>query len=277
MAAKKRFKRIAVLTGGGDCPGLNAVIRAVTKTAITRYGAEVWGIEDGFLGLIENRMSPLSYEQVSNLLTVGGTILGSCNKSNPLPSCPKPVSVSSKDVSEVSSAPADKGEALVCIGGDGTVASAADLPKSLPVMGVPKTIDNDVWGTDVTFDSIGGDYATEAIDKVHTAASSHHRVMIVEVMGRCRLDCVMRALPAGDVILIPEMDYELDTIAVCPRPSHKANASASLPWPREPNPKAANRSWPKFSKTVPTRFVWAVSVRFWPNSWKNGPVCRVGR
>lgn len=220
MAAKKRFKRIAVLTGGGDCPGLNAVIRAVTKTAITRYGAEVWGIEDGFLGLIENRMSPLSYEQVSNLLTVGGTILGSCNKSNPFAFHVKTGKrVLKKDVSEVCLQHlADKEiEALVCIGGDGTMASAAGFAsKGLPVMGVPKTIDNDVWGTDVTFGfNSAVTTATEAIDKVHTTASSHHRVMIVEVMGRYAGWIALYAGVAGgaDVILIPEMDYELDTIA----------------------------------------------------------------
>lgn len=220
MAKPKQYKRIAIMTGGGDCPGLNAVIRAVTKTAISRYALEVWGIEDGYHGLIENRMHPLRYEDVSNILTAGGTILGSCNKSNPFA---YPVAYGEgtrkKDVSDVCLDHLRQHEidALVCVGGDGTMASAAAFTKKgLPVMGVPKTIDNDLWGTEVTF---GFDTAvitaTEAIDKIHTTASSHHRVMIVEVMGRYAGWIALYAGVAGgsDVILIPEIPYRLDKIA----------------------------------------------------------------
>lgn len=220
MASQKRFKRIAVMTGGGDCPGLNAVIRAVTKTAINRYGIEVWGIEDGFLGLIEGRMHPLQYEDVSNILTVGGTILGSCNKSNPF-AYPVPFGggTRKKDVSDLclENLKRHSIDALVCIGGDGTMASAsAFAKKGLAVMGVPKTIDNDLWGTDVTFGfNTAVNTATEAIDKIHTTASSHHRVMIVEVMGRYAGWIALYAGAAGgaDVILIPEIPYRLDKIA----------------------------------------------------------------
>lgn len=218
--AKQRIKKIAVLTGGGDCPGLNAVIRAVTKTAVNRYKLEVWGIEDGYEGLIEDRIRPLSYDDVSGILTVGGTILGSSNTSNPFS---YPVQsgerIVRRDVSDACIANLKKRgiEALICIGGDGTMASAGDFAKKgLTVMGVPKTIDNDVWGTDITFGfNTAVTTATEAIDKIHTTASSHHRVMIVEVMGRYAGWIALHAGVAGgsDVILMPEIPYRLDKIA----------------------------------------------------------------
>jgi ATP-dependent phosphofructokinase / diphosphate-dependent phosphofructokinase len=217
--AKTKLKSIAVMTGGGDCPGLNAVIRAVTKTAISNYGMDVWGIQDGYLGLIENRIDRLSYENVSNILTVGGTILGSSNTSNPFAF---PVKVGKKtqmkDVSDDCLANLkERGiDALVCIGGDGTMASAAAFAKKgLPVMGVPKTIDNDLVGTDVTFGfDTAVTTATEAIDKIHTTASSHHRVMIVEVMGRYAGWISLYAGAAGgaDVILLPEIPYKLEKV-----------------------------------------------------------------
>ena len=218
--AKKRLKRIAVLTGGGDCPGLNAVIRAVTKTAINRYKLEVWGVEDGYRGLIEDRIHPLSYNDVSNILTVGGTILGSCNSSNPF-SFPvrSGKRLINKDVSDNCIENLNKRgiEALICIGGDGTMCSAAAFAKKgLTIMGVPKTIDNDIFGTDITFGfNTAVTTATEAIDKIHTTASSHHRVMIVEVMGRYAGWIALHAGVAGgsDVILIPEIPYELERIA----------------------------------------------------------------
>ena len=214
-----KIKSIAILTGGGDCPGLNAVIRAVTKTAINKYGLEVWGIEDGYLGLIEDRMHVLSYNDVSNILTVGGTILGSCNKANPFK---YPVKAGkrtrTKDLSNdcIKLLKSYDVDALVCIGGDGTMASAAAFAaKGVTVMGVPKTIDNDLYGTDVTFGfNTAVTTATEAIDKIHTTASSHHRVMIIEVMGRYAGWIGLHAGVASgaDVILLPEMPYELDKI-----------------------------------------------------------------
>lgn len=216
----KKLKRIAVLTGGGDCPGLNAVIRAVAKTAIHKYGLEVYGIEDAYLGLIENRIRPLSFDDVSNILTLGGTILGSSNKSNPF-AYPMPIgkTTRNRDVSDLCLANLDKHgiEAMICIGGDGTMASAAAFAqKGLTVMGVPKTIDNDVYGTDLTFGfNTAVTTATEAIDKIHTTASSHHRVMIVEVMGRYAGWIALHAGAAGgaDIILIPEIPYDLSKIA----------------------------------------------------------------
>ncbi len=217
--AGKRIRSIAVMTGGGDCPGLNAVIRAVVKTAINKHGLEVWGIQDGYLGLIENRMDRLSYNDVSNILTVGGTILGTSNIANPFRlAVPKGRRLQYRDVSDdcLRVLAERKIEALVCIGGDGTMAVAARLAeKGLTIMGVPKTIDNDLYGTDVTFGfDTAVTTATEAIDKVHTTASSHHRVMIVEVMGRYAGWIALHAGVAGgaDVILIPEIPYDLSKV-----------------------------------------------------------------
>lgn len=217
--SRKGIKSIAVLTGGGDCPGLNAVIRAVTKTAINKFGLQVWGIEDGFLGLIENRMHVLRYNEVSNILTVGGTILGSSNTANPSAYKIKVAKkVQTRDVSArcIKMLKDRNIDALICIGGDGTMTSAAWFAKKgLTVMGVPKTIDNDLYGTDITFGfNTAVTTATEAIDKVHTTASSHHRVMIVEVMGRYAGWIALHAGVASgsDVILLPEIPYKIEKI-----------------------------------------------------------------
>ena len=208
------------MTGGGDCPGLNAVIRAVTKTAISKYSMKVWGIEDGFLGLIEKRLHPLSYDDVSNILEAGGTILGSNNTTNPFryPVKSKAGKVNFKDVSDscIRTLVRKRIDALVCIGGDGTMTSAAAFAKKgLTVIGVPKTIDNDLWGTDVTFGfDTAVTTAAEAIDKLRTTASSHHRVMIVEVMGRYAGWIALHAgLASGsDCILIPEIPYRIESV-----------------------------------------------------------------
>ena len=215
----KNVKRIGVLTGGGDCPGLNAVIRAVTKSAITE-GLEVFGVEDGFLGLLEDRVRPLDWNQVSNILTLGGTILGTTNKANPFA---MPVRKGGKLVEQDQSDRVLRTlrrrrlDGLVTIGGDGTQSCAARLAeKGVPVVGVPKTIDNDVAGTELTF---GFDTAvataTDALDRLHTTASSHHRVMVLEVMGRNAGWIALHSGLAGgaDVILIPEIAHRLDCIA----------------------------------------------------------------
>ena len=214
------IKRIGVLTGGGDCPGLNAVIRAVSKAAMAG-GLEVVGIEDGYLGLIENRLRVLSNTDVSGILTLGGTILGSSNKANP--SCYSvPDGQGGWTVADVRDQVAEhyhraRLDALVVIGGDGTMSGAAKLlDRGLKVVGVPKTIDNDLWSTDITF---GHDTAvataTDALDKVHSTASSHHRVMVVELMGRYAGWLALNAGVAGgaDVILIPEIPFSIDKVA----------------------------------------------------------------
>ncbi len=216
---KKQIKTIGVMTGGGDCPGLNAVVRAVTKTAINKYDLSVVGILDGFLGLIESRMQSLGWKDVSNILTEGGTILGTSNKANPMK---YPVTLEGKEhlmdvrdncVRHVKEMGID---AIIAIGGDGTMSGAAGLvQKGLPFMGVPKTIDNDIWGTEITFGfNTAVVTAVDALDKVHTTASSHHRVMIVEVMGRYAGWIALHAGVASgsDVILIPEIPYSLKKI-----------------------------------------------------------------
>ncbi len=221
--AVERIRRIGVLTGGGDCPGLNAVIRGVVKTGIYRHGLEVVGIEDGYLGLIENRMHVLNPGDVSNILTVGGTILGASNKADPSNyALWRNGQWVRRDVTDevVEHYHQWRLDALVVIGGDGTMAGAAHLIRhGLSIVGVPKTIDGDVPETDTTF---GHDTAVttaaEAIDKVHTTASSHHRVMVVETMGRYAGWLALRSgLASGaDVILIPEIPFQLEIVAdVC--------------------------------------------------------------
>ena len=215
----KGLGRIGILTGGGDCPGLNAVIRAVAKAAMGG-GLEVVGIEDGYLGLIQNRMRVLSYQDVSGILTTGGTILGSSNKANPeqyaVPENGKWVIKDVRDQVAKHYREASL-DAMVVIGGDGTMSGAAKLiDMGLNIVGVPKTIDNDLCATEITF---GHDTAvataSDALDKVHTTASSHHRVMVVELMGRYAGWLTLHAgVGSGaDVLLIPEIPFKIEKIA----------------------------------------------------------------
>lgn len=213
-------KKIAILTGGGDCPGLNGVIRAVVRAAGLQRGWQVLGILDGFDGLVEGpRFKELDIEKVKGLLPRGGTILGTSNRGNPFQ---YPVEIQGKtemiDVSRrvVENFRKTGAEALIVVGGDGTLKIARRLnDMGIPVVGVPKTIDNDLRGTDVTFGyntAVG--IVTEALDRLHTTAQSHHRVMVVEVMGR---DAGWIALEAGiagsaDVILIPEIPFDTELI-----------------------------------------------------------------
>jgi 6-phosphofructokinase 1 len=224
MSTLGDIQRIGILTGGGDCPGLNAVIRSVTREALFA-GLEVFGIEDGFLGLIEDRVRPLSHDNVSNILGQGGTILGTSNKANPVKfavgqepdGSPRFADVSDRCLRTLETRSID---ALVVIGGDGSMACAHALAgrggRAARIIGVPKTIDNDIVGSDLTFGFLSAvDIATQAIDRVTTTAASHHRVMVVEVMGR---NAGWIALYAGvasgsDVILIPEIPFHLDAVA----------------------------------------------------------------
>lgn len=212
--------RIGVLTGGGDCPGLNAVIRAVVKDAAS-HGIETVGIEDGFLGLIEDRVRPLTPKDVSGILTQGGTILGSSNKANPerfavgVGPDGKPILEDRTDAC-MGVIRRHGLQALVVIGGDGTM-SCADIfvRRGIRCIGVPKTIDNDIYGSDLTFGfSTAVQIATDAIDRVRTTAASHHRVMVVEVMGR---NAGWIALHAGiasgsDIILLPELPFTVERV-----------------------------------------------------------------
>jgi 6-phosphofructokinase 1 len=215
-----KIHRIGVLTGGGDCPGLNAVIRAVTKTAIYQYGLEVYGIEDGFLGLVQNRIRQLKPDDVSGVLTQGGTILGTHNKCNPARYLCKNDQGESefRDVTYrcLEHIELHGLDALVLIGGDGTMSGGSNLVnRGVNCIGVPKTIDNDIVGTDVTFGfATARMIATEALDRIHTTAASHHRAMVVEVMGR---NAGWLALHSGvasgsDIILLPEIPFSMEKI-----------------------------------------------------------------
>lgn len=216
----KEIKKIALLTGGGDCPGLNAVIRAVTRSAILNYGYEVIGYKFGYRGLYNNDFMPLTLSSVSGILSRGGTILYSSNKDNLFDYIVEENGVAvKKDVSDVAVENMKKEgvDVLVVIGGDGTLTSARDFArKGINVIGVPKTIDNDLGSTDITFGfNTAIDIATEALDRLHTTAASHHRVMILEVMGRnagwIALECGIAG--SADVILLPEMPYDISKIA----------------------------------------------------------------
>lgn len=215
------MKKIAVLTGGGDAPGLNAVIRAVVKTAQREYRCEVLGIRNGYEGFIDPAGPlKLGQDEIHGILPRGGTILGTANRGNPFARkvIRDGVEVIEDTSNEVVAAIHKMGlDALIVIGGDGTLRISQELfAKGVPVVGVPKTIDNDISGTEVTFGfDTALNTATEAIDKLHTTAESHHRVMVLELMGR---DAGFIALHAGvaggaDVILIPEIPFSYQKVA----------------------------------------------------------------
>ncbi|HUW65392.1 MAG TPA: 6-phosphofructokinase [Spirochaetia bacterium] len=213
------IRRIAVLTGGGDCPGLNAVLRAVVKTAIRQFGVSVAGIENGFGGLIQNRVRELTEKDVLGILSRGGTILGTTNRDNPFQF---PVVIDGqrlmRDVSDraFENMSIHGVDALIVIGGDGSLTIAKELfDKGMRVVGVPKTIDHDLSATDLTFGfDTALNTATEAIDRLQTTAESHHRVMVLEVMGRYAGWIAIESGLAGgaDVILIPEIPFQMDKV-----------------------------------------------------------------
>jgi ATP-dependent phosphofructokinase / diphosphate-dependent phosphofructokinase len=224
-------KRIAIITGGGDCPGLNAAIRAVAKTAMFEHNVEVFGIQDAFQGLIDNRIKPLSPADVSGIITRGGTMLGTSNKANPAQYAvgydenADPIFEDRTDQC-MDNIKQHKLDALVVIGGDGTMTCAEPFAqRGINVCGVPKTIDNDLYGSEVTIGfQTAVEIATDALDRLHTTAMSHHRVMVVEVMGR---NAGWIALHAGvssgaDVILLPEIPYDLKTI--CDFVTHRSKS-----------------------------------------------------
>ncbi len=219
-AAAKPIRTIGISTGGGDCPGLNAVIRAATKAAILQHGWTVFGIADGFDGLIwPEKSRRLELKDVSGLLPRGGTILGTTNRGDPFGY--KVVENGREVVKDMSDEVVRNArklgiDAIIVIGGDGTQKIALDLfRRGVNVVGVPKTIDNDLASTEVTFGFDSALHtATDAVDKIHTTAESHHRTMIVEVMGR---DAGWIALEAGiaggaHVILIPEIPFRIETV-----------------------------------------------------------------
>lgn len=215
MSTTKGMK-IGILTAGGDCPGLNAAIRGVGKTAIVEYGMQVYGISEGFLGMINQEYRELKESELSGILTLGGTILGTSRE--------KPFKADKKALHKVDKPKLIRKhyeemglDALVCIGGNGTQKTAARLAaEGMNIIGMPKTIDNDVWGTDVTF---GFDsavmIATDAIDRLHSTANSHKRIMVIEIMGHHAgwLALYSGLAGGGDVILIPEIPYDETVVA----------------------------------------------------------------
>jgi ATP-dependent phosphofructokinase / diphosphate-dependent phosphofructokinase len=216
MAKKSSGMRIGILTAGGDCPGLNAAIRGVGKTAIVEYGMKLVGISDGFTGMINKEYRELSEHDLSGILTLGGTILGTSRE--------KPFKSSGKKKNEIRKPDLivehyeQMGlNCLVCIGGNGTLKTANLLAQEgLNVVGIPKTIDNDVWGTDITFGFDSAvNIATEAIDRLHSTANSHKRIMLIELMGHNAgwIALYSGIAGGGDVILIPEIPYSEEKIS----------------------------------------------------------------
>ena len=208
-------KKIGILTAGGDCPGLNAAIRGVGKTAIVEYGMEVLGFNAGFLGLINGDYMELKEAQLSGILTLGGTILGTSRE--------KPYKLVSEDGKQnhkpekiIENYHQLGLDCVVCIGGNGTMKTAHLLSQEgLNIIGIPKTIDNDVWGTDVTFGFDSAvQIATEAIDRLHTTANSHQRVMIIEIMGHNAgwLTLYAGLAGGGDIILLPEIKFNMRSV-----------------------------------------------------------------
>ncbi len=214
-----KTQRIGIITGGGDCPGLNAVIRAVAKTCMNG-GATVLGIEDGFEGFVEGRMQELTDSQVSGILSQGGTILGTSNKGDPfhypIEGPDGKIEIIDESARLLRNYKRWGLDAIVAIGGDGTMHISSKLSDlGLNVIGVPKTIDNDLDATDVTFGYDSARFvATEAIDRLHTTGSSHHRVMVIEVMGRYAGWIALGSGLAGgaDIILIPEIPFKWEAI-----------------------------------------------------------------
>lgn len=213
--------RIAISTGGGDAPGLNAVIRAIVLSAHTR-GWQTYGIRRGFGGLLgEDGVVTLTPDKVRGITHLGGTILGTTNRGNPFRWVVKDAQGNASEIDRsddlVSAFQASGFDALITIGGDGSLKIGYDLwKKGLPVVGVPKTIDNDVAGTDVTFGyDTAVSIATEALDRLHTTTESHERVMVVEVMGRhAGWIAIASGLAGGaDAILIPEIDFRSERVA----------------------------------------------------------------
>ncbi len=215
--------KIGVLTGGGDCPGLNAAIRAVVRKAAT-YGYETVGIRDGWRGMLDSHVQPLDINSVSGILPKGGTILGT-SRTNPYKEHDGEQTII-KNMKPLGI------DALIAVGGEDTLGVAAKLHNAgVKLVGVPKTIDNDLGGTDFTFGfDTAVNIATEAIDRIHTTAESHNRVMVVEVMGRHTGWIALYSGLAGgaDVILIPEKPFDLDEVAEVIKKRHKRGKSFSI-------------------------------------------------
>ncbi|RHA40282.1 6-phosphofructokinase [Cellulomonas rhizosphaerae] len=216
--------RVGLLTGGGDVPGLNAAIRAVVKHGEGQHGHSIIGFRNGWKGVVDGYSVPLTRQLIRNVLPVGGTLLGTARF--------HPHADDGGIDAVLATLEAERIEALICIGGDGTLHAASKVAEAgVRIVAIPKTIDNDVWGTD---QSIGFDtavsIATEAIDRIHTTAESHNRVMIVEVMGRHAGWIAATSGIAGgaEIVLAPEQPFDIDKIERFLKHRHRAHASFSI-------------------------------------------------
>lgn len=216
--------RVGLLTGGGDVPGLNAAIRAVVKRGEGEYGHSIIGFRNGWRGVVDGDIVPLTRNHIRNVLPSGGTLLGTARY--------HPHASNGGMDGVLATLEAERIEALICIGGDGTLHAASKVAEAgVKIVAIPKTIDNDVWGTDrsIGFETAVG-IATEAIDRVHTTAESHNRVMIVEVMGRSAGWIAVTAGIAGgaEVVLAPEEPFDIDKIIKFLKHRHRAHANFSI-------------------------------------------------
>lgn len=216
--------RVGLLTGGGDVPGLNAAIRAVVKRGEGEYGHSIVGFRNGWKGVVDGDVFPLARQHIRNVLPVGGTLLGTARF--------HPRTEDGSMDAVLATLDAERIEAVICIGGDGTLHAASKVAEAgVRVIAIPKTIDNDVWGTD---QSIGFDtavaIATEAIDRIHTTAESHNRVMVIEVMGRhAGWIAVTSGIAGGaELVLTPEEPFDIDRIIAFLKHRHRAHASFSI-------------------------------------------------
>lgn len=216
--------RVGLLTGGGDVPGLNAAIRAVVKRGVGEYGHHIVGFRNGWKGVVDGDILPLTRSHIRNVLPIGGTLLGTARF--------HPHAADGGLDTVLSTIENEHIDALICIGGDGTLYAASKIAEAgVPIVAIPKTIDNDVWGTEA---SIGFDtavaIATDAVDRIHTTAESHNRVMIVEVMGRHAGWIAAAAGIAGgaELVLAPEQPFDIDKIVRFLKHRHRAHASFSI-------------------------------------------------
>ncbi|WP_108717309.1 6-phosphofructokinase [Miniimonas sp. S16] len=216
--------RVGLLTGGGDVPGLNAAIRAVVKRGVGQHGHHIIGFRNGWKGVVDGDIVPLTRSHIRNVLPIGGTLLGTARF--------HPHSAEDGMDAVLATVENEHVDALICIGGDGTLHAASKIAEAgVPIVAIPKTIDNDVWGTDA---SIGFDtavtIATDAVDRIHTTAESHNRVMLVEVMGRHAGWIAAASGIAGgaEIVLAPEQPFDIDKIVRFLKHRHRAHASFSI-------------------------------------------------
>ncbi|GAA2248870.1 6-phosphofructokinase [Rarobacter faecitabidus] len=216
--------QIGLLTGGGDCPGLNAAIRAVVKRGLGEYGHSIMGFRNGWKGVVDGDILPLTRDKIRNTLPLGGTLLGTARY--------HPTKENGGIDAVLQVLEQERIEALICIGGDGTLHAASEVAAAgVKIVAIPKTIDNDVWGTD---QSIGYhtavNIATEAIDRIHTTAESHNRVMVIEVMGRTAGWIAVNAGIAGgaEIVLAPEEPFDMDKVVRFLTHRHRSHASFSI-------------------------------------------------